>query len=267
MTKEERCSAGEVTRATGGAALIALLLTAGCVQPYNTAVDPDISAWRERVQSLGTAYDDDEMHLSESWISVQATCDAVLVEMRREVDQIHSRNTAIEAVFGAVTAAASAAALIYNLAVDEPEPLITSILTGVGGASTVPTFIFLGTDEREAEVRGRIQSIEDGRDTVNSALRDLQASFLALIAVQSRLDEQEEVRRQMQAAVQASNTGDDLTEIPIDIVELPDLEEALRTQTRTVHALEEQVEVARRTFYESQHRFWNALQALQRRCR
>ncbi len=252
--------------ATIGMVALALVVS-GCVAPYNTTLNPDISQWRDRVQSLGTAYDDEEMHLSESWVAVQATCDAVLVEMRREVDQINSRNTAIEAVFGAVTAAASFGALIYNLAVDEPEPLVTAVLAGTGGASTVPTFLFLGTDEREAEVRQRIQSIEDGRDTVNSALRDLQASFLALIAVQQRQEEATEDREQMEAAHRARESGDGEADVPFELLEIDDIDEALRNRAQAVHELDEQAEEAQESFYESQHRFWNALQMLQRRCR
>ncbi|MGK4000657.1 hypothetical protein [Sorangium sp. So ce1024] len=107
---------------------------------------------------------------------MDATCTKVRAEMLRETDGIAMKNLAVGAIFAAVAAGLSTASGIYNLAEGEDASPTVSAILGLGaGASTVPTFFYFGSDERQKVVQDRMKSIDERREQVNRTWQSFKA--------------------------------------------------------------------------------------------
>jgi hypothetical protein len=97
--------------------------------------------------------------------------------MQREIDAIQLRDGVIGAGFAATAAALATAAGVYSLWKGDDADSRVSATLGLGaGASTVPTFFYLGGDKRTETLKQRMNAIDDGRTSVSDAYKRLEES-------------------------------------------------------------------------------------------
>lgn len=264
--------------------VVCLLATSGCIRSYSTR---PLDAQGELEAPMPDTFDDAEMHLSQSWATVHQVCAAVAANMEDERRELSRRNRAIRITFGAASAVASVATIVYSFAVDEPDPMVTAILAGVGGLTAVPTFFFLGTDEREVAVSNRLERIRLARENVERLRQELSESFdqWQQLEEQRALDQQQLLRtirlhRARREVDEARARGDreaaEAAEVEVEAAAEGVEPRLMRTTDLTDFIEAEREEVRQRrvdargafgAYVEAQHALWNGLEQLRERCR
>lgn len=149
------------------------MVAVGCVPRYN-AVSPVLS--EPELQAADRfPYGGANVTLqsiNDRYSSTEARCTKVQGAMQREVDGIETKNLAIGASFAAVAAGLAAASGIYSLSKgDDADPTVSALLALGAGASTTPTFFYLGSDQRATTVKERLTKVEERRKSSNDAWR------------------------------------------------------------------------------------------------
>lgn len=167
-----RQGVGACTRLAGVAVLM-VGVSGGCVHRYDTEPLSPTSD-EVRVANRFTYSDEtppDKVTLvNAEWMKLGAKCAKVRAAMQRESDGIASKNAVTGALFAAVSAGLAVASGLYTTAKgDDADPTISAGLALGAGATTVPTFFFFGSDEREKIVDSRIEALDAGLEQVQVA--------------------------------------------------------------------------------------------------
>lgn len=148
------------------------LLSSGCVsrydkQLYDGKLLPPNKDQREAAFNfpyLQRTGQDEVTTILAEWPKVEASCTIVRGAMVSEADGIDTKNRGIGATFTGIAAALALSSGLYSsLAGDDSNPKIAGVLALGATGAAVPTFFYLGSDEREKTVRDRIKAIDDRR--------------------------------------------------------------------------------------------------------
>jgi hypothetical protein len=149
------------------------------VPQYNTTSLFPTDAEKDAIASLPYPTDtpgDRVSILSKNWAKSNSRCIKVRAAMQKEADAIEAKNKAIGSLFVGVTAVLAASSGLYASLKKNADPTVTALLAFGASGTSVPSFFYLGSDDREKLVRSRIDAIDNKR----SAFDDVWKSFQAL---------------------------------------------------------------------------------------
>ncbi|QSQ24846.1 hypothetical protein JY651_07865 [Pyxidicoccus parkwayensis] len=114
--------------------------------------------------------------INSNWPKIDARCTKVRAAMLSEADGTSAKNSAIGAVFAGLTAGLAAASGLYaSIKGDDANHTVTALLAFGATGTSVPTFFYFGSDDREKIVRQRIGVIDERRSRVADAWTSFKA--------------------------------------------------------------------------------------------
>lgn len=172
------CTGSQVRRVNVLACLVFCVVSTSCVPArYNARpirLDPQMYAPVIEADFAGN------QSVAENWKTTFELCREVRSYMQAEIDAIEARNNALAAVWAGLAAGAGLLASVYSMVEqDDADARVAGVLGLAAAGGAIPTFFFLGTDERAEDVRTRLADVKAKEaetrsrfDAVLSRLRD-----------------------------------------------------------------------------------------------